>query len=53
MENKIGKKSYDKENRKSLPTNIKLPGIPKGDQDTKWVKEAIEYINKKYGRLST
>lgn len=45
----IGSKSYDKENRKPLPDNIKLPGIPKGDQNSKWVKEAIKYIEKNYG----
>ena len=39
-------KSYDKENRRSLPDNIKIPKIPKGDQDTKYVKEASKYINK-------
>jgi len=45
----IGSKTYDTENRKSLPSDedqLEIPKLPKGDKDTKWVKEAIKYVNK-------
>lgn len=42
----IGDKwSYDDENRKVLPKNIKIPSLPKIKKD-KYYKEAVEYINK-------
>jgi deoxyribodipyrimidine photolyase-related protein len=41
-------KTYDTENRESLPENVKIPNMPKGDQDTNFVKEAIRYINKHF-----
>ena len=40
-----GTKSYDNENRKSLPKNTKIPDIPK-KKKSKYELEAIDYINK-------
>lgn len=40
-----GKWSFDTENRKKLPKNIKIPNIPCQKED-KFVKEAISYTNK-------
>ena len=37
--------SYDDENRKALPKNIKIPDIPKIKKDI-YYKEAVEYVNK-------
>jgi len=52
----IGDKwSFDEENRKKLPNNIKLPSIPK-IINNKYTKEAIIYINKyfndNYGEIN-
>jgi deoxyribodipyrimidine photolyase-related protein len=46
----IGEKSYDKDNRKSLPKNITLPPIPKYDIDSPFITEAIQYIKKFYNK---
>ena len=44
----VGSKTYDTQNRESLPQNIKIPKLPKGDQNTKYVREAQRYINKHF-----
>ncbi len=43
-------KSYDEMNRKKIPNNIELPKkiIEKNDNDTKYVKEAKQYIDKNF-----
>lgn len=41
-------KSKDKENRKKLPKNIKIPPIP-DNNDEKYIDEAIKYVNKNFG----
>lgn len=42
-----GKWSYDTENRKALPDNIKIPTVPKITKD-KYYKEALQYIEKNF-----
>jgi deoxyribodipyrimidine photolyase-related protein len=37
-------KSYDTENRKSLPKSIQPPSLPKGDEETEYVHEATKYV---------
>jgi deoxyribodipyrimidine photolyase-related protein len=39
--------SFDTENRKALPNNIKEPKLPKIRKD-KYYKEAVEYVNKHF-----
>jgi deoxyribodipyrimidine photolyase-related protein len=39
--------SFDSENRKSLPKNIKIPELPKINKN-KYITEAIDYINKNF-----
>lgn len=39
------KKSHDKDNRKPIPEGTIIPNIPKSDNETKYVKEAIKYVN--------
>lgn len=47
----IGSKTYDTENRQPLPKEeIKFPKLPKDDRNTSFVKEAIKYISKNYGK---
>ncbi len=41
-------KSRDKENRSSLPKNIKIPKIPSNKLDQKWIEEAAKEVNEKY-----
>ena len=41
-------KSQDKDNRKSIPKNIKIPGIPNNSKDQKYINEAITYVNKNF-----
>jgi deoxyribodipyrimidine photolyase-related protein len=41
-------KSYDKENRKSIPKNINIPKVNNKNKNNKYVKEAITYINKNF-----
>lgn len=43
----VGVKSYDKENQKAIPSNIKLPQEPK-PYTNKYIKEAISYVNKHF-----
>jgi deoxyribodipyrimidine photolyase-related protein len=45
-------KSYDKENRLSLPNNIKIPNTKRINDKTedKYIKEAKIYINKYFGK---
>lgn len=40
-------KSTDKENRKTIPNNIKLPNCPRTN-NSKYVKEAIKYVEKHF-----
>jgi len=42
-----GKWSFDSENRKSLPKNIKIPDLSKINKN-KYMTEAIDYINKNF-----
>ncbi len=46
---KGGKWNFDKENRKKLPSTIKIPKIPKVRQDN-FVKEAIVYVEKHFSK---
>ena len=41
-------KSQDKYNRKSIPKNIKISGIPDNSKDQKYINEAIKYVNKNF-----
>jgi deoxyribodipyrimidine photolyase-related protein len=44
----VGNKwSYDDANRQSLPSNIKIPPLPKTNKDI-YYREAVEYINKHF-----
>lgn len=45
----LGSKTYDAENRKPLPDKIEIPALPSGDEGSGYVKEAIQYIKKRYG----
>ena len=42
-----GKWSFDTENRKALPNNIKIPELPKIKKD-KYYQEAVNYVNKNF-----
>ena len=41
-------KSQDKDNRKKLPKNIKIPDIPSNNPDKKYIDEAIKYVEKNF-----
>jgi deoxyribodipyrimidine photolyase-related protein len=43
-------KSQDRENRKTMPTTLKIPDIPSNEigQDTKYINEAIKYVEKHF-----
>lgn len=41
-------KSYDKENRKRVPSNLKIPKLPKNNYNIEIIKEAKKYINKNF-----
>ena len=43
-------KSYDEENRKNIPKDLKIPSsiIKKNDNDSKYVKEAKNYVNENF-----
>jgi len=43
-----GIKSQDKDNRKLIPKNTKIPGIPTNSKDKKYINEAIKYIDKNF-----
>ena len=45
-------KSKDKENRKKLPKNIKIPTVPKISLiDKKYITQAIKYVKKYFTRI--
>lgn len=47
----VGIKSYDKDNRKKMPANVKVPNLPSRKiSDNIFIKEAEVYISKKYPR---
>ena len=41
-------KSKDAQNRKTYKKDIDIPKLPKGDNDNKYVKEAINYVEKHF-----
>jgi deoxyribodipyrimidine photolyase-related protein len=41
-------KSKDKENRKTIQSNIKIPKVPSNKNDEGYIKPAISYINKHF-----
>lgn len=41
-------KSKDKENRKKLPKNIKIPNLPSNEKDEIYIKKGIEFTKKNY-----
>ncbi len=43
-----GVKSQDKSNRKKLPKDMKIPPVPSNKTDLKYVKEAIQYVEKHF-----
>ena len=43
-----GKWSFDADNRKSIPKNIRIPGLDNRGRTSKIVKEAVDYVNKKF-----
>jgi deoxyribodipyrimidine photolyase-related protein len=43
-------KSQDKENRNSIPKNIKIPKIPSNNSDDKYIKEGIKYVEKYFAK---
>ena len=43
-----GVKSQDKNNRKKLPKNKKIPSLPPNKADEKYINEAIKYVNKNF-----
>lgn len=48
----VGVKSYDKQNRKKMPNTVKPPKLPgQSVSDTKFIAEAEKYIAKKYPHL--
>ena len=43
-------KSKDRYNRKSLPKNIKIPGVPSNKNDKKYIDIGIKYVNKNFNK---
>lgn len=43
-------KSQDKENRNSIPKNIKIPKNPSNSSDNKYIKEGIKYVEKHFDK---
>ena len=43
-------KSKDKDNRKKLPKNIKIPPLPTNKTDKDYIDEAVTYINKNFSK---
>ena len=43
-------KSKDKDNRKKLPKNIKIPPLPTNKTDKDYINEAVTYVNKHFSK---
>lgn len=43
-------KSKDKDNRKKLPKNIKIPPLPPNKSDKDYINEAVKYVNKHFNK---
>lgn len=46
---KGGKWTFDTENRKKIPKDLKVPGLPK-NEDSSFLEEAITYVNSKFSK---